>query len=92
MFNPRLQQWSHLIRSRFGRSISRFNKESRDTGSWKINQDSQYCRTWDNWRDGSEVCYQVFSLEGGKLRMKAIGKRQDIVFALQQGDSEGLVE
>jgi len=73
-----------------GRSTSSNNKKSQDSGTWEITRDSQYCRTWDKWRNGKRDCYQVYALEGNKFRMKSIGKSYDIVFKIREGDPEGL--
>ena len=76
--------------SMFGRSTTKFNKEDQDSGVWGINQDSQYCRKWNKWRAGSRDCFQVYSLENNKFRMKAIGKSYQSIFTIHQGDPEGL--
>lgn len=74
----------------FGRSTSKYNKESQDSGTWEITKDSQYCRKWNKWREGKRDCFQVYALEGNKFRMKAIGKRYESIFTLRQGDPEKL--
>jgi len=74
----------------YGTSINKFNKESQDSGTWEITRDSQYCRTWDKWRNGKRDCYQVYALEGNKFRMKAIGKSYENIFTIRVGDPEEL--
>jgi len=76
--------------SMFGRTTSKYNKESQDSGTWEVNKDSQYCRKWNKWRDGKRDCFQVYALEGNKFRMKAIGKRYESIFTVRPGDPEKL--
>lgn len=74
----------------FGKSTSKYNKESQDSGIWEITRDSQYCQKWNKWLGGKRNCYQVYALEGNKFRMKAIGKSYESIFTIREGDPEGI--
>ena len=47
--------------------------EYTDSGTWKV-EGNKYCRTWSNWRNGSEACYTIEALGDGEYRFNEGGK------------------
>ena len=61
-----------------------------NTGHWVINDDSQYCREWQNGSKRASNCFNVFAIEGNTYQMETAENGLRSIFLRRQGDSEGL--
>lgn len=43
-----------------------------DSGTWEATSDSQYCRSWNNWREGKRACYELYKLDDGRVFFKHV--------------------
>ncbi len=65
--------------------------EQSGSGSWKINEEGQYCRKWDNtWSGGQWGCFKVYQ-EGPQLQMERVsGAGANGPMKLESGNPHGL--
>lgn len=66
-------------------TLGRLSNGEMDEGTWRISQEGWFCRTWKNWADGKEGCWQVGEKnEYVKLTPKA-GVADPYVIEILQG-------
>jgi hypothetical protein len=70
----------------FGRTTTKRNTESNDTGTWEINQDDKICQQWRKWRDRKRYCFTITPLGGNRYLADSTGTENSV----SQGDTQGL--
>jgi predicted secreted protein len=73
-----------------GRSTTRNNSESQDSGTWEITEEGKFCGRWRKWRGGSRDCFTMGRNGDGRFRDKAINKSYEYIYTIREGDPEGL--
>jgi len=73
-----------------GRSTSKYNTESNDSGVWEILDSGQICNTWKKWLDHKQQCYLIYDLGDGQYRSTAVGNSYESISVFRKGDPEGL--
>jgi len=75
----------------YGRSTKRMiYTEEKDSGTWELTAEGEFCETWKKWRKHERVCFFTSVLENGKLQMNALGKPYIDIMEIREGDPEGV--
>ena len=74
----------------FGKSRTRRNMVSIDSGDWNVNHVGEYCRRWQEWFDRVRECFNVTHIGGDKYMVNAIGDSKGTEVVIAKGDTQGL--
>lgn len=78
---------THYIQyfSETGRTLYKADGSPGDWGTWRINEDGEYCSTW---RGGEENCYDVVDVDG-TYYWESQGGERTFPFVIIQGNATG---
>ena len=71
----------------YGKVLGELSSGTSDEGVWYV-KNNKYCMTWNNWRDNSETCFQVYKKGSQILKLQPDGSI--LVQTLKPGNPENL--
>ncbi len=65
--------------------------DEKDTGTWTINENNEYCRAWGKWRDGKEGCFKLYRLSDTEIAFEAAdGSAKSGISTMEAGNPYNL--